>query len=913
MSNPVFRGVDDLLTLVRNLVRRPRLFERDRELGVRGDLPLPLVCLVREPGADGFLARLDQALDAKLPKVPHVLVDVAEPGERSEAVLPLLHQLHVKLRDQQLGRNPLRRFDHYELAHHLTGVELPPRQVKREEPVETALRAWSSGSPLSGPAAEVADKAGERAQLVMALAKFAGRLIGLYWGRDRVPGLGRERRWFMGQPYMVPRHSHDFLDFAARLTRERRNFENPEQVRKLLVHAFLEDLRVAYRRTRLRFLPRRRGLRRTAYVTVLLDNVDAPGGWELLRLVNEVRNETGQLDPLLIITASREQPARLAEPPGPNKPSVAKKALRAWKDRLPRRRQLLAEDARYLFVTLPGAVPPDDAGLDDQDRQAWESEAREQPRPEPRLARRGVGEMIAVCTLLAALVAPVMAIRDHWRADCAFFGAVSGGVATALARIGGHDQCVGYSDRDSQVFGTNARLRLAQEHVFAQNRIAERLHRDVRGRPYVSLVYFAGLTANDSAPATEHSVAEELEGLVIRQREQNTTTSTAEPLLRVVVANGGTGMAAAATVARDMIVPLTRADPSILGVVGLDRSVAQTEEVIAELGRHGIPTLGTTLTKVGLGELSPLYFQLVPDNGKQAELLSEYARRIGATAVTIYHPPVNGPNTYVTSLVQVMRDRLGGTGVGVSTTGWDDSPTDLPSLCADQRDRSREMVFYAGREDDFGDFLRTVRRNCADPTALPHIVADDATSRFVAHAPGRAQNEFNGLSISYVGMGGLVVLAGQRCVEGRSESLAGGASALDAFCAGYRELREELASLPAEDRPVMRWPGERVGGLYDTAGLFVDAVLRLGASDPPPHRAAVAQVFREMTFLGATGAIEFRESRIANDRNLAVLTIANVRDLEGGEGVPRCVLMIGTLYSADQPREGNGCPRPPGP
>ncbi|WP_228122646.1 ABC transporter substrate-binding protein [Saccharothrix syringae] len=912
MSNPVFPGIDDLLTLVRNLVRRPRLFERDPDLDVRGDLPLPLVCLVREPGADGFLARLDRALDAKLPKVPHVLVDVDRVGEHPDAVLPLLHELHVALRHQQLGRNPLRRFDHYELAHHLTGVRLPPRQVKREEPVETVLRAWSGGSPLSGPAAEVVDKAGERAQLLIALAKFAGRLVGLYWGRDRIPGLGRERRWFMGQPYMVPRHSQDFLGFAARLTRDRRDFENPEQVRKLLVHAFLEDLRIAYRRTRLRFLPRRRGLRRTAHVTALLDNVDGPGGWELLRLVNEVRNETGQLDPLLIITTSRGQPALLGEPPGPNKPNVAKLALTAWKGRLPRRRQLLAEDARYLFVTLPATVPPDDAGPDEQDRRAWETEAREQPRPEPRLARRGVAEVVAVCALLAALVVPTLAVRDHWRAGCAFFGAVSGGVATGLARIDGHDQCVGYSDSDRQVFGDNPRLRLAQEHVFAQNEVAERLHREVRDRPYVSLVYFAGLTANDSAPATEHSVAEELEGLVIRQREQNTTTSTAEPLLRVVVANGGAGMDAAAVVARDMIVPLTRSDPSILGVVGLDRSVAQTEEAIRELGRHGVPTLGTTLTKVGLDRLSPLYFQLVPDNGRQAALLGEYARRVRATAVTIYHPPVDGPNTYVTSLVEAVRDRLGGGGVAVSTTGWVGSPTELPALCADQRDRSGEVVFYAGRENDFGDFLRTVRRNCPDLARLPRIVADDATSRFVAHAPGRDQNEFNGVSVSYVGMGGLVVLAGRRCVEGGSGALAGGASALDAFCAGYRDLREDLGSLPAEDRPVMPWPGERVGGLYDTAGLFVDAVRRLRSADPaPPHPAAIAQEFREMTFLGATGVIDFRASRIANGRNLAVLTIDNVRDLEGDDGVPRCVLMVGALYREDQPRQDNGCPGAP--
>ena len=677
----------------------------------------------------------------------------------------------------------------------------------------------------------------------MALAKFAGRLVGLYWGRDRVPGLGRERRWFMGQPYMVPRHSQDFFGFAERLTGERRDSESPDQVRKLLVHAFLEDLRVAYRRTRWGFLPRRRGLRRTTHVTVLLDDVDAPGGWELLRLVNEVRNETGELDPLLIITTSGERPASLTEPRVLTRPSVAEAALTEWKGRLPKRRQLLAEDARYLFVTLPAAASPE-AALDVPDKDAWNSEEREQPRPEPRLARRGVAEVMVVLVLLAALGDARPGGQGPLERRLRLLRRDLRGVATEVAKVDGHDQCVGYSDRALQVFGSNPRLRLAQENVFAQNAEAERLHGEVPNRPYVSLVYFAGLTANDSTPATEHSVAEELEGLVIRQREQNTTTSATEPLLRVVVANGGTDMAVASTVARDMIVPLTRADPSILGVVGLDRSVSETEAAIKEFGQHGIPTLGTTLTKVGLDELSPLYFQLVPDNSKQAELLGDYARRIEATAVTIYHSPVDGTNTYVTSLVAAMRDKLGAGGVPVSESGWVDSPTELPTLCADQTDRSREMVFYAGRENDVGDFLRTIRRNCADLSKLPRIVADDATSRFVAHAPGRRQNAFNGLSISYVGMGGLVVLAGRSCVEGKSGALVGGAPALDAFCAGYHELYGELASLPAEERPVYAVAGGagrrplRHGGSVRGRRAPV-AIVRLGPAAPGGDRPAV--------------------------------------------------------------------------
>ena len=52
----------------------------------------------------------------------------------------------------------------------------------------------------------------------------------------------------MRQQYLAPRQSVTFLGFAERLTAGWRDGEQPAQVDKLLLHAFLEDLRQAYRR-----------------------------------------------------------------------------------------------------------------------------------------------------------------------------------------------------------------------------------------------------------------------------------------------------------------------------------------------------------------------------------------------------------------------------------------------------------------------------------------------------------------------------------------------------------------------------------------------------------------------------------------------------------------------------------------
>jgi hypothetical protein len=105
-AGPVFTGVQVLLELIRALYRRPRRFERDPRLDVRGDVPLPLVCLIREKGVNGFLAHLDRLVDEEIPQVPHVLADAAKASRRADSVLPLLDVLHDRLGADKFGKGP---------------------------------------------------------------------------------------------------------------------------------------------------------------------------------------------------------------------------------------------------------------------------------------------------------------------------------------------------------------------------------------------------------------------------------------------------------------------------------------------------------------------------------------------------------------------------------------------------------------------------------------------------------------------------------------------------------------------------------------------------------------------------------------------------------------------------------------
>ncbi|SDQ18237.1 ABC transporter substrate-binding protein [Actinopolyspora saharensis] len=922
-SRPHFAGLHALLTLIQSLYHRPRFFTAPSSHDRRGDQPLPLVCLHRDRSAANFLPALKESLDSTLPQVPHTLLDADEVADTAaddaaEPLLPLLHALQRELGKDELTSGGLGEFDNYKLVEWLTRQHLPPEQGKRDRPVVNLLREWTGGRPGGGGLRSVvAEVPHALTRFVLSVVLWIGQLLGMRWLAGRVPGLGAEARWIMGQRFMVPRHSTSFQGFAERLTLDRRASESEEQIKKLLLHAFLEDLRIAYRRRRWRIVPRRPGWRRTTYVTVLLDNIgEANGGWELLRLINEVRNETGRLDPLLVVAATDDPPRHPEEPaPSFNSAVHANEALSEWRRRLPTRRQKLAPDARYLHIELP--VDASAAELSQEDHTAWQDRVGWHPRRAPLLARRYLCEALVLVLLTAGLIQPTLTVSESVGANCAVVGPWSSGtVSTRVSDLGpAGTQCLGYSDSAAQVFGSNERLRYAQSAVHAQNERAKRLHEGNPDRPYVTLVYFAGLTNSSSGPRTDHAVAEELEGLLLRQREQN-TRSDSEPLLRIVVANGGTGMRGAPEVARELLVPLVESDPTILGVVGMDRSVVETEQAIRILGEHGVPVLGSTLTSTGLAELTPLYFQLVPGNERQAELLGSYAAHVDASRITVYHPPTTGRNTYAATLLRELTQRLRDTGIALDKRGWKRSVSELEPLCAERTDRRREIAFYAGRENAFGDFLRAVRRNCTDSAELPRIVASDAVSRFVADSRSREHADFNGVTVSYVGLGSPVVLAGRDCVAGRADSLPGAGPQLSAFCAGYHGLREELRSeLPDSEVPDMPWPGERVGGLYDAAGLFVDAVFAIRLQRGPagdgvtPHRAEVAQQLRALTFEGATGTIDFGRSRIADERSLAVLRIRNINELAGPEGTPSCVHLIGTVYGGGHPDTATGCPR----
>ena len=199
---------------------------------------------------------------------------------------------------RKFGGPPIH-FRHFALAELLMSVDLKSVAVAKRQRELVRRLARNYGLPGNQDTYGVAQALGGVLGFLLWLAAFVLPMMLL---RPLITG---RMRWFMRQQYLAPKLAGNFFAVAVRLTDDVRDAEDQSQIDRLLVHAFLQDLRVAYRRR----IWRLTAWRRTAYPVLLLDDVALTNaGYELLSVVNSVRNETGRSDPLLVITSGQDAP-----------------------------------------------------------------------------------------------------------------------------------------------------------------------------------------------------------------------------------------------------------------------------------------------------------------------------------------------------------------------------------------------------------------------------------------------------------------------------------------------------------------------------------------------------------------------------------------------------------------------------
>ncbi|MFG1713076.1 hypothetical protein [Micromonospora sp. NPDC049203] len=850
-------GGPELLTLLARLLRRPR----------RGDRRLPLLWLVR-PAGDGAVAALLRRFAARRAgrRVPHAVLDLTARPDGDD-VAAVLRELHRQLSVEAFGA-PRLRFRHYPLAdwlmHQTLAVDLDAADSGRAALVRR-LRDWRGRRTGDDPQVGGDSGLGTALHLLLWLLwRAVPSVLFRIAVSGRVPLVGRQYRWFMRQQYLAPRQSVTFLGFAERLTAGWRDGEHPAQVEKLLLHAFLEDLRLAYRR---RFW-RPGDWRRTAYPVLVLDGARPDNvGHTLVRLVDEVRNETGRNDPLLVVAVAAGPPP---EPAATRPLAQAEEAYEEWAEALPENRRLrrpgawlmlLEADDRDVDVPV-GGVPP----------------ALVAPDP-PWWARRFLPAAVAL-----ALVAGLgVWAHGRWAPDCRPWPADR----VAVRLVGG--ECVGYSDTAGQVFNSEPgqdRLRAVQRRIFAQNRAAEEVwRRSEHRRPYLTLVYLGSLTGNRTRADEESYVSEreELEGMATAQYAllQESAAADDAALLHIVVANAGRQMRHADDAVR-MLEGLARDDPTVLGVVGLVDSRTSTAAALRELNRVGLPVLAPTLSADRMDANSSLYLAMSAPNRDQARMVEAYARqvlRVGEAHV--YWTTGEGSSLtddlYVATLVDGLRERFG------------DRITRLDEWRSGRR-LTQEcgypgMLFFAGRWSEFDGFMRALKECGANPPR--HLVADDSVNRFMAN-PGLRASAPGNLPVTYVSKAALATCASLRTAQ------AGRDDARGSFLTwiGADGLLDPPRCRAGAGPPV----GERVSLSYDATMMTVRALESLAARlrhadtgrrweprsvNPVGVHAEVLRQNAAGGYPGVSGLIRYApDSGEPVAKRLALLTVAKVPDVD---------------------------------
>ncbi|MBB1152957.1 hypothetical protein [Amycolatopsis dendrobii] len=763
-----FAGADRLVKLIGALYQRPRVGDRPRELRDDGEWRpgyhreraerrgLPMVCLVGE-AREGVLEELGSRLQNAKPAgtVRSVYFSLADrpdvdtPGKATEASVEVVRDLLWRVRNTLVRSGRTResrlRFRLFTLVDQLMAKQFPDDDT---DPERTLLRELQENGLLIRFRSAIESVSRE---LVPQHPTWRFPLLLLRWltigtfriaVTGRVPGLSGRYRWFLRQPHLAPEMSGSFVRFAMRLTDGEWQKESPQYVARLLVNAFLEDLRREYRLRPWQFWRRRR----MTYPVLLLDEVGpANGGYRLLELINEVRNQVGLFDPLLVVSASQAPPPDAA--PSEDRPKYhaadAADAYRVWQNRLGADRRARRPTAWYLPI-----------GLDAPQTETEKTEVRKRMLAlgehydlsggrgraawwTTRWVRAGVPAVVL------ALVAGFAVVRYQ-----SFLDSHCGTSSEWLTRV--DDQCVGVSDGTFTLFSPvdkEGTIQQVEAVIADQNRRAEELHQQHPERPYITLVDLEALTSSNDTAEGLTAERESLEGFAVAQSRQLDATAAAEPIVRMLIANGGRGMLQGAAVARTLL-EMAKQDPSIVGVVGLDMSSRPTSDTIRALADAGIPVVAATLTADQLADQNPIYYQVAPQNRREAAVAAAFAaQRPGPRSLRVYYPD-DDTDYYSTNLRDDVLTSFKHAGFTVEARAFEPNSGDAKAPSGNRTvgkagAAGRDIcsydgfAFFAGRGvPDFGEFLAGAAQCGSKAT----IIGDDDVSRYVANSVSREGN-----------------------------------------------------------------------------------------------------------------------------------------------------------------------------
>lgn len=718
----LFAGAGDLLGLLDHLVRRPWRWGRETTP--------PIIVLHRQPGTstpfDGIAARLDAARGGA---IVYARCDPTPVDQEPTlaALNALLGRIVADLAGS-FGRTRRIRFCHYSLGCWLLSLEVSPETPadQQEKVIAAQLRDHlASRTPTWATARQFGDLAADFPWWVRFCVALLPRL-----GLSMLRAFGAPPRWY-ARHRLARGAGHSFYRLARMFARDGLREQQPQAVAALLVDAFLQDLRRAYRRTSLQGV----GRRRTSYPVLLLD-ADPPVAAWLLSLVRSSRQQGHATierrpadDPLLVVATTTVANDRA--------PSV-EETIPAYLDWAAQRAHAPGTSSPDLPLTVP--PPPAPPGV------LADVMASGVPS-----VRRPWMSILAVGLLL--LVGVEIPLQNRMRCDQLY--SLSAYTARSRTTMGSSDaDCMGVGTGGYRFFDALPPTVASRDQLRQLEATIAATNAEVVSDPgYVTVVYLSMLTGTDDDDT--RSMVEELRAIAIAQAERRSHVP-----VRVLLANAGAGMDHGRTAAQLIADAANR--ERIVAVMGVGVSRVGTAEALDVLRDANIPTVGTLLSQDSFADRYGPYLQVGPSNQRQAAVLASYVKTL-RPAITRVRIDSSGDShdTYAANLADDVATALRRNGVTVTTrlyqVGTDDTlrTTDYRGAGPAQRGSEAcessgadQAVFFAGRAADFPIYLDGMRDRCRDGR-YPRLLAGDSITRFVL---GGKLNQYPGLSLDYLAM-----------------------------------------------------------------------------------------------------------------------------------------------------------------
>lgn len=564
---------------------------------------------------------------------------------------------------------------------------------------------------------------------------------------------------------------------------DQRKGDHPPGTHRIAVNALLDDLHQVYGANR------SRGRARSSRPVLVYDQQGLGRvGRYLIRLIEDERLRRALPDPLLLVQIrdrDGEKPliggeiavARYKNLPEFDGTDTVLKEIRGWH----RERHLSGALGARRTLTLHVAERPPESR-----ERSWRTEPTwVMTRPVKAAAVSTGAVAVTGFLVLAGLVLiPEQAQALH---PCIDEGAwVPQGITRAEGK--NRKECYGVTFGD---FVFDERLREVIELIEEQNKAVV-----ASGEPYVTIAYVGELSdarSKDSSRAQNDDsglagVQGELLGLAYRQDLYNKNSGEEEPDIKILLGNVGEDWAYSEETAKeivDMAEDESLAMDRPVAAIGFGHSVVNNSLAIGEIGKASLTMVGTTATfddvaRPEAGEHSRFFFPVAPSNSRIAAQAAkwalagvswtghegeEYDLPPSTTAVALADAETNTrgkeheqygrhlAQEFMEAFVQGNEEEEGGDAwhgtadldsdeyAGQGVLLYQDRKTlsaQLERICDDPPD----LIYYAGRSEDFSDFYKALRispvKKCSKGDVA--ILGGDDISKFLSDSEKLIEN-----------------------------------------------------------------------------------------------------------------------------------------------------------------------------